>query len=228
VIGDDGLVYTSRNSTAEPLYAILATTPSTISTPGQIQIADINVAGELKKSAELVPFSFDHSWNAQDDEYTDNENNTPFADDIIFGGLGSDFLHGGSGDDAISGAEALAHAYVPVYAELGLVLRKDSAWQDQTGAPADPQAGNIPGGQRDVLRSADFTGNQTQGFFVDTGMWAATNGRYEVSPAVAGGDAVSVFYVDSFIPSYFEMLATVNFCRDRTGARRHKRRARRV
>ena len=33
------------------------------------------------------------------------------ADDIIYGGLGSDFLHGGSGDDAISGAEALALFY---------------------------------------------------------------------------------------------------------------------
>ena len=41
--------------------------------------------------------------------------NTPFADDNIFGGLGGDFLHGGSGDDAISGAEALEHAYVPVF-----------------------------------------------------------------------------------------------------------------
>src|SRR5262249_388770 len=32
-------------------------------------------------------------------------------DDIIFGGLGSDWIHGGSGDDAISGAEALKLSY---------------------------------------------------------------------------------------------------------------------
>ena len=35
--------------------------------------------------------------------------------------------------------------------ELGLVRQKDPNWHDQTGAPDDPQAGNIPGGKRDVL-----------------------------------------------------------------------------
>ena len=34
-----------------------------------------------------------------------------FADDIIYGGLGSDCLHGGAGDDAMSGAEALPDFY---------------------------------------------------------------------------------------------------------------------
>ena len=43
--------------------------------------------------------------------------------------------------------------------ELGLVRQQDFAWQDQTGGPIDPQAGNVPGGSRDVLRSATF--NQT-------------------------------------------------------------------
>jgi hypothetical protein len=499
VLGDDGLLYTSRNSSAgEPLYGIaglLETDPSTkysngnvlgevISTPGQIQYAVINKSGELKKTADIVPFSYQKGWNALDDEYPDNDNNTPFADDIIFGGLGSDFLHGGSGDDAISGAEALEHAYVPTfdtdgnpdgvldlgynafdltppinpgdtvanpnpgdvlafnpedldgqhlnnrfragefflyneydplrkilldaqgnlwtsadqglayefllnfdktegvyrpagtvpkatgqqtetypavnddgadaifgdlgndwlvggtgrdnmyggwgndllnadddqstngdlndqpdthptyedrayggagrdvliantggdrlidwvgeynsylvpfapfgmatvsrtlqpflpeflyalssgdgadstryadaiggtpptptnnspnpsrngepYGELGLVLQKDFAWQDQTGAPADPQAGNIPGGKRDVLRSANFNDGTAQGFFVDSGTWTVTSGRYQVAPAAAGGDAVSVFYVDQYIPNYFEVLATVN------------------
>ena len=38
--------------------------------------------------------------------------------------------------------------------EIGLVTQKDHGlWQKQTGAPADPQAGNIPGGKRDVLRT---------------------------------------------------------------------------
>jgi Ca2+-binding RTX toxin-like protein len=468
VIGDDGLIYTSRNGTAEPLNGIAATTQQTISTPGQIQYAVINVTGDLKKTIELVPFSFDHTWNATDDEFPDNADNTPFADDIIFGGLGSDFLHGGSGDDAISGAEALDHAWAPVYdangnptgimdlgyaaasawvpanpatnpgdvlafnpldldgrhlnnrfragefglydeydplrevqldstgnlwkssaqgtaydfvlnfnkdegvlrpggdvvkavgqqtptygpvhddgndaifgdngndwlvggtgrddmyggwgndllnadddqttdgllndqpdthptyedrayggagrdvligntggdrlidwvgeyntylvpyapfgeasvsrtlqpqlqeylyalstadgadqtqardtgsdplrngepaGELGLVLQKDFAWQDQTGAPSDPQAGNIPGGKRDVLRSADFNNGQAQGFFADSGSWTVSGGRYQVAPTVNGGDAVSVFYVDGYVPTYFEMLATIN------------------
>lgn len=514
VLGDDGLLYTSRNSTTgEALYAVaglLANDPSTkyangnalnevISTPGQIQYAVINKSGELKKTVDLVPFSYQVGWNALDDEYADNANNTPFADDIIFGGLGSDFLHGASGDDAISGAEALEHAYVPTYdangnpagsvldlgyaafvlpnpvnpgdllalnpnpgdalafnpvdadgqhlnnrfragefdlydeyhprwkvvlgsdgnllwessdqntsyqfllnfdktegvlrfggstpgnqnqsvtypavrddgadaifgdlgndwlvggtgrddmyggwgndllnadddletetagvtepfdnespdthptyedrayggagrdvligntggdrlidwvgeynsylvpyapfgeasvsrtlqpflpeflyalsagdgadptryldaiggtppaptnnspnpsrngepyGELGLVLQKDFAWQDQTGAPADPQAGNIPGGKRDVLRSADFNSGQAQGFFIDSGTWTVSNGKYQVAPTVAGGDAVSVFYVDQYIPNYVEILATLNAVKPTSG-----------
>ena len=36
--------------------------------------------------------------------------------------------------------------------EIGLVGQQDPDWGDQTGAPDDPQAGNIPGGKRDVLR----------------------------------------------------------------------------
>jgi Ca2+-binding RTX toxin-like protein len=483
VLGDDGLILTSRNSTAgEPLYGIaglLAKDPrpkysdgnvlnEIIYTPGSIQYALINVEGELKKTMDLVPFSFDKTWIGNDDEFPENQDNQPFADDIIFGGLGSDWLHGGSGDDAISGAEALDHAYVPIeyqtyiidgreeerlvevldlgylavglptttnpgdvlafnpmdadgqhtnnrfragefalyneydprlkimlefydtnpedplaepeildfllnfntnegvirpagtvpkatgqqtesypqvwddgrdaifgdlgndwlvggtgaddmyggwgndllnadddhdtngglndipdthpfyqdrayggagrdvligntggdrlidwvgeynsylvpyapfgaasvsrtlqpflpeflYAlsasdgadftrqgddarngepegEMGLVLQKDYAWQDQTGAPADPQAGNIPGGARDVLRSAGFNDGSTDAFFVDSGIWTVAAGRYQVAPTSLGGDALSVFYVDDYIPSYFEMMATI-------------------
>jgi Ca2+-binding RTX toxin-like protein len=498
VLGDDGLLYTSRNSTAgEPLYGIaglLASDASTkysngnalneeISTPGTIQYAVINVEGELKKTADLVPFSFDPDWLALDDEFPDDASNTPFADDVVFGGLDSDFLHGGSGDDAISGAEALEQAYVPTFGldgepngvldlgynafaltppvdpgdavanpnpgdvlafnpldldgqhlnnrfragefflydeydprrkillggdgellwksqeqgtayefllnfdqtegvfrsggtvpkatgqqtetygevnddgrdaifgdlgndwivggtgrdntyggwgndllnadddhgtngdlndepdthptyedrayggagrdvliantggdrlidwvgeynsylvpfapfgqatvsrtlqpflpeflyalsagdgadptryvdaiggqppaptnndpnpsrngephgELGLVLQKDFAWQDQTGAPADPQAGNIPGGHRDVLRSADFNDGQTQGFVTASGTWTIQSGQLRAAPS--SGDSVSLYYLDEYIPSYYEVLATVN------------------
>ena len=507
VLGDDGLILISRNSTVgEPLYGVaglLATDPrpkysdgtvlnEVIYTPGNLQYALANRAGDLKMTADLVPFSFDSEWLGLDDEFPDNQDDSPFADDVIFGGLGSDFLHGASGDDAVSGAESLNAAFVPVYnaagdaigvldlgyavfnladpvgnpinpgdvllvnpnpgnvlafnpedtdgqhlnnrfragefrlydeydprrkvlleadgtlakddtgvafllnfdksegvfraagtvpkatgqqtetypdvdddgtdaifgdlgndwlvggtgrddiyggwgndllqaddnhetdtpdaaglfdnespdthptyedrayggagrdvligntggdrlidwvgeynsylvpyapfgqasvsrtlqpflpeflyalsasdgadptrfvdaiggtppaptqnnpnpsrngephGELGLVLQKDFAWQDQTGAPADPQAGNIPGGHRDVLRSAGFNDGEAQGFFVDSGTWAATAGKYQVEPTVAGGDAVSVFYVDSYIPNYFEMLATLS------------------
>jgi len=61
-----------------------------------------------------------------------------------------------------------------------------------------------------VLRSADFNNGQAQGFAADSGTWTVKGGRYEVAPTVLGGDAVSVFYVDEFIPSYFEMQATIN------------------
>jgi hypothetical protein len=100
---------------------------------------------------------------------------------------------------------------------MGLVLQKDSAWQDQTGAPADPQAGNIPGGPRDVLRSAGFNDGTAQGFYVDNGTWTVTGGRYQVAPATKGADAVSVFYVDQYVPNYFEMLATVNAVKPTSG-----------
>ena len=135
ILGDDGLVLTSRNSTdGEPLNGVaplLASDPEPkyangnvldeyIYTPGSIQTAVINKSGELKKTIDLVPFSYDSGWTGIDDEYPDNMGDSPFADDIIFGGLGSDWLHGGSGDDAISGAEALLAAYVPTYDNNGV------------------------------------------------------------------------------------------------------------
>ena len=81
------------------------------------------------------------------------------------------------------------------FGELGLVLQKDFAWQDQTGAPSDPQAGNIPGGPRDVLRSAGFQDGTMEGFFVDTGTFTVENGQLKVAANSTYGDAVSVFDV---------------------------------
>jgi hypothetical protein len=40
------------------------------------------------------------------------------------------------------------------FGELGVVQQQDAAWQDQRGKPRDPQAGNSPGVQRDVLRTS--------------------------------------------------------------------------
>ncbi|MHC1764378.1 MAG: hypothetical protein AB9869_08735 [Verrucomicrobiia bacterium] len=420
ILGDDGRIFTSRNGTVEPLNGVFtATVQTSISTPGKMQQADIYVTGQLNKTVDLTPFSQQTDWAATTDEWSGESKHT--SDDIIYGGLGSDFLHGGSGDDAISGAEALAEFFespvnpgdalqygllkagefasydeysprteidgfflnfdesegvfrpggtlekatgkqIPAYdgvnddgadrifgdlgndwlvggtgrdniyggwgddllnaddnhstnsglndqpdthpsyedrayggagrdvligntggerlidwvgefnsyivpfapfgaaavsrtlqpqlqeflyalskadgadptrfgdtgngevrngepwGEIGLVMQKDFAWQDQTGAPADPQAGNIPGGPRDVLRSAGFNDGGAQGFVPDVGTWTVKSGRYEVAPSVAGGDAVSVFYVDTFVPSYFEILATVNAVKPTGGA----------
>ena len=96
------------------------------------------------------------------------------------------------------------------FGELGLVLQKDFAWQDQTGAPSDPQAGNIPGGPRDVLRSAGFQDGTMEGFFVDTGSFTVENGQLKVAADSTYGDAVSVFDVGAYLPSYFEIRATIN------------------
>ncbi|MEE8543024.1 MAG: hypothetical protein V3S94_04140, partial [Gammaproteobacteria bacterium] len=94
--------------------------------------------------------------------------------------------------------------------ELGLVLQKDQDWHDQTGAPDDPQAGNIPGGKRDVLKSATFNNGKSDGFVADSGTWTVEGGRFQVAPESLGGDAVSVYYLDEMLPSYFEILATIN------------------
>jgi Ca2+-binding RTX toxin-like protein len=409
ILGDDGRIFTSRNGLEERLYGIAAISNSdlndVISTPGQMQIATINVAGKLKKTALVEPFLLTASPIVAGATY---------SDDIIFGGLGDDAIHGGVGDDALSGAEALPeyfakpfnpgnilgfgkvrpgefaayneyspltkifvnaagewvaattpsltafhfilnfsiagngsndgddvifgdvgndwlvggtgrdHLYggygddlmngddnhdtnggkndipdtnstyedlayggagrdiligntggdrlidwagefnsylVPfapfgaaaisravqpglmefLYAlsesdgadptraaktannsasavarngepsgELGLVKQSDFDWQSQTGAPNDPQPGNIPGGSRDVLRSATFNTGTSDGFAADSGTWTVTGGRLQVSPTVIGGDAVSVFYVDSQMPRYFELQATIN------------------
>jgi Ca2+-binding RTX toxin-like protein len=110
--------------------------------------------------------------------------------------------------------------------ELGLVIQKDFAWQDQTGAPMGIQPGNIPGGPRDVLRGADFNtagatdvNGQINGFAADSGAWSVSGGRLSVSPTTRGGDAVSVFYVDDVLPSYFEVTATINAGKPTAGSK---------
>ena len=66
--------------------------------------------------------------------------------------------------------------------ELGLIRQSDHGlWQQQTGGPTDPQAGNIPGGKRDTLRGADFNDGAMQGFAVDSGAWAVSGGQLQVA-----------------------------------------------
>jgi hypothetical protein len=94
--------------------------------------------------------------------------------------------------------------------ELGLVLQQDAAWHGQTGAPTDPQAGNTPGTQRDVLRSASFTGNGgPTGMFVADGTWSVSGASYANSLNTVSGDNVSLFDIDTWLPTYYEVSATV-------------------
>ena len=92
------------------------------------------------------------------------------------------------------------------YGEIALVNQKDPFWQAQTGAPGDPQPGNDTG-KRDVLRTEDFTAGATL-FAAATGTWTVINGKYQ-SAATRSTDAVSIFYVDSFLPRKFEIVASV-------------------
>ena len=95
------------------------------------------------------------------------------------------------------------------YGEIGVITQKDDEWQEQTGGPRDPQPGNVPGGSRDVLRAATFDDATLQGFFVDSGAWTASGGSLKVAAASLGKDAAAVFYVDDYLPVYYELAASV-------------------
>ena len=96
------------------------------------------------------------------------------------------------------------------YGETGLITQRDHGlWQQQAGGPTDPQAGNIPGGQRDVLRTANFNDGTTTGFAPDSGVWEVAGATLQVSAASLGKDAASVLYVDHVLPVYYELLAQV-------------------
>jgi hypothetical protein len=97
------------------------------------------------------------------------------------------------------------------FGEIGLVTPRDHGlWQDQTGGPTDPQPGNIPGGARDVLRTADFNDGTISSFAPDSGKWEVNGGALKVSAASTSQDAVAVLYVDDYLPVYFEMQAKIS------------------
>src|SRR5258708_4110223 len=91
--------------------------------------------------------------------------------------------------------------------ELGLVLQQDPAWHAQTGAPTDPQAGNTPGTQRDVLRSASYSPNSVTGMFAAAGAWSVSNSAYQNS--TTGGDNVSLFDLNTWLPANFYEIQSV-------------------
>jgi Ca2+-binding RTX toxin-like protein len=108
---------------------------------------------------------------------------------------------------ADSGKEAIRNGEPE--GEMGVVRQKDVAWQSQTGAPADPQAGNIPGGHRDVLRTANFNDGSMQAFAADSGSWTVASGTLQVAASSLHSDAVAVYQVGDALPSYYEVQATV-------------------
>src|SRR5581483_9059833 len=136
------------NCLAEPLHGIAALLPSDpdpkysngnvlneyVYTPGQVQNATINVAGDLAMAFDLTRFNETPNALGADQPLFDANN----EDDVIFGGWDNDFLHGASGDDAISGAEALQASYVqfldPVTGNPTGLVRSD--WQHPWN-PAD-------------------------------------------------------------------------------------------
>jgi hypothetical protein len=96
------------------------------------------------------------------------------------------------------------------FAELGLVRQQDDEWQDQTGAPADPQPGNTGGVQRDVMAAEDFNDGLAQAFVPDSGTWSVIDARYLVDSTFTG-DGISLFYdINEVLPEFLEIAMTVN------------------
>lgn len=124
-----------------------------------------------------------------------------------------------------------ARNYEP-FGELGMVLQSDYDWNDQTGAPSDPQPGNLQG-PREIMRRELFTdesGNGNGGgngggqgnnnilaFAELSGSWATGSGAYSVTPDTQGSEAISLYYLDADQPEYMEILASVNMEKDRAG-----------
>ncbi|MFO7963509.1 MAG: Calx-beta domain-containing protein [Desulfobacterales bacterium] len=93
------------------------------------------------------------------------------------------------------------------YGELGMVRQSDYDWQAQTGAPNDPQPGNLQG-QREIMRRELFTeGDPMFAFSPEIGTWLLVNGTYQAAPEVLGEDAISIYHLDDIQPPYMEILA---------------------
>ena len=104
------------------------------------------------------------------------------------------------------------------YGELGMVRQMDYDWFNQTGAPNDPQPGNLQG-KREIMRRELFQDTVApKGAFAETvGIWTANDGKLEAAPVLLGEDAVSIYHLDQMQPSYMEALVTVNVDKDKAG-----------
>ncbi|MGP6087157.1 LEPR-XLL domain-containing protein [Antarctobacter jejuensis] len=104
------------------------------------------------------------------------------------------------------------------YGEIGAVKQQDPFWKDQTGAPDDPQPGNIPGGKRDVMAAETFNGaNALVALAADSGDWSTDSGKAVIAPEARGLDGVSVYHVSTYLPTYFEITASMAAAKDKAG-----------
>jgi Calx-beta domain/RTX calcium-binding nonapeptide repeat (4 copies) len=95
--------------------------------------------------------------------------------------------------------------------EMGLIIQADHEfWQSQTGGPTDPQSGGVPGGSRTKIAAADFNNGNLGSFAPDSGVWQVSSGTLQVSAASLGKDAAAVFYVDEYLPVYYEVAAKIS------------------
>jgi hypothetical protein len=66
-----------------------------------------------------------------------------------------------------------------------VIIRQDPAWNDQRGSPRDPQAGNIPGGPRDVNTTSGTHVMNSPATTVNTGPFALMQPGPTIGPAPA-------------------------------------------
>lgn len=104
------------------------------------------------------------------------------------------------------------------YGELGMVRQTDYDWQEQTGAPNDPQPGNLQG-KREIMRRELFSNAEAFAFAADVGNFVVANGVMTATPDFLGDETVSLFHLDQMQPSYMEILATINAEKDKAGVK---------
>ena len=95
--------------------------------------------------------------------------------------------------------------------EIGLITQKDHGlWQEQTGSPTDPQAGQHPGRQARRAAHGELQRRHADRLRARQRRRGRSRpARCTVAAASLGKDAAAVFYVDQTLPVYYELLAQV-------------------
>ncbi|WP_188859657.1 LEPR-XLL domain-containing protein [Marinobacterium nitratireducens] len=106
------------------------------------------------------------------------------------------------------------------YGELGMVRQTDFDWQEQTGAPNDPQPGNLQG-KREIMRRELFNDpGAAVPFAADVGTLELTQqGSLQAAPEALGAEVVGLYPLDTLQPSYIEILVTINADKDKAGTK---------
>ena len=96
----------------------------------------------------------------------------------------------------------------------------DFDWQEQTGAPNDPQPGNLQG-KREIMRRELFNDPEAAvPLAADVGNLSLTSsGTLLAEPDDLGGEVVGLYPLDTLQPTYSEILVTINADKDKAGSK---------
>jgi Ca2+-binding RTX toxin-like protein len=106
------------------------------------------------------------------------------------------------------------------YGELGMVRQTDFDWQQQTGAPNDPQPGNLQG-KREIMRRELFNDSGAAvPLAAEVGLLSLTGkGELLAAPEAPGGEVIGLYPLDTLQPIYSEILVTINADKDKAGSK---------